>query len=52
VRSGDSLDRIARKFGVSIAQLCDWNDINPSRYLRPGQQLRVHVPVREQWQDA
>lgn len=52
VRSGDSLDRIARKFGVSIAQLCNWNDINPSRYLRPGQQLRVHVPIREQWRDA
>lgn len=52
VRTGDSLDRIAKKFGVSIAQLCDWNGINPSRYLQPGQKLRVHVPVNEQWRDA
>lgn len=52
VRSGDSLDRIAKKFGVSVAQLCDWNDLNPKRYLRPGQQLRVIVPVREQWRDT
>lgn len=52
VRSGDSLDYIARKFGVSVAQLCGWNDIHPTRYLQPGQRLRVHVPVVEQWRDA
>lgn len=52
VRNGDSLDRIARKFGVTVAQLCDWNGINPKRYLRPGQRLRVLVPVHEQWSDA
>lgn len=52
VRSGDSLDRIARKFGVSVAELCDWNNINPRRYLKPGQRLRVLVPITEQWRDV
>ena len=52
VRSGDSLDRIARKFGVSVSELCDWNEINPRRYLKPGQRLRVLVPITEQWRDA
>lgn len=52
VRSGDSLDRIARKFGVSVSELCDWNGINPRRFLKPGQRLRVLVPITEQWRDA
>lgn len=45
VRSGDSLARIASRFGVSVAQITEWNQLNPARFLQPGQQLLLHVPV-------
>lgn len=43
VRSGDSLSRIASKFGVSIADIKRWNQIDVARYLQPGQTLRLQV---------
>ncbi len=45
VRSGDSLSRIADKFNVRVSDITKWNDINTSRYLQPGQKLRLHVDV-------
>ena len=39
VRKGDSLSRISAQFRVSVAELLQWNDISPERYLQPGQQL-------------
>ena len=45
VRSGDSLDRIAHRFRVSIADIERWNKINRQRYLQPGQQLTLYVDV-------
>lgn len=45
VRSGDSLARIASRFGVSIGDLSEWNGLDPARYLQPGQRLQVFVPV-------
>lgn len=45
VRSGDSLARIANRFGVSVRQIAEWNTLNPARYLQPGQQLVLYVPV-------
>ncbi len=45
VRNGDSLARIASRFGVSVAEISEWNQLNPARYLQPGQQLLLHVPV-------
>ena len=41
VRSGDSLWRIARRYGVSIAELTHWNQIPRSALLHPGQSLVV-----------
>ena len=45
VRRGDSLARIAGKFKVKIADLQRWNQINPNKYLQPGQKLKIYVDV-------
>jgi membrane-bound lytic murein transglycosylase D len=45
VRNGDSLSRIASKFNVSISNIGKWNNINTSRYLQPGQKLKLFVVV-------
>lgn len=47
VRSGDSLDRIANRFRVSIADIERWNQINRERFLQPGQQLTLYVDVTQ-----
>ena len=41
VQRGDSLYRIASRFNVTIGDLVSWNALDPSRYLQPGQQLRL-----------
>ncbi len=41
VRRGDSLYRIAGRFNVTVDDLVSWNALDPSRYLQPGQQLRL-----------
>ena len=48
VRSGDSLYRISTRFRVSVADLLQWNNISPERYLQPGQQLILLVDVNNQ----
>jgi membrane-bound lytic murein transglycosylase D len=40
VQRGDTLQGIARRFGVSVAQLRAWNDLSGSR-IYPGQQLQI-----------
>lgn len=40
VRKGDSLGKIARKYGVSISRLCKLNNISRKKILRPGQRIR------------
>lgn len=47
VRSGDSLDRIANRFRVSISDIERWNKINRERFLQPGQQLTLYVDVTQ-----
>ncbi len=42
VRRGDSLDRISRRFKVSINDLVNWNSLDKDKYLQPGQKLKVH----------
>ena len=42
VRPGDSLSRIAKRTGTSVAQLCRLNHITTSTVLRPGQVLRCY----------
>ena len=41
VRSGDSLARIARQFGIAVAELAAWNNIEEADLIHPGQQLIV-----------
>ena len=45
VRSGDSLARIANKFKVKIADIERWNQLNRSKYLQPGQTLKLFIDV-------
>lgn len=45
VRKGDSLARIANKFKVKLSDLKRWNQSKLSKYLQPGQKLRVFVDV-------
>lgn len=40
VKSGDTLGRIASRQGVTVSQLCKWNNISRNSILRPGQVLR------------
>ena len=42
VRSGDSLWRISRRFGVSVGSVKRWNQLRGSA-LRPGQRLKLYV---------
>lgn len=41
VRNGDSLWGIARREGVTVAQLQVWNNLKPSQPIRPGEKLVV-----------
>jgi len=43
IRSGDTLYGIARKFGISVADLCRLNDLSPAQTLHPGQKLVVNA---------
>ncbi|HEX3007960.1 MAG TPA: M23 family metallopeptidase [Bacteroidales bacterium] len=40
VRRGDTLGRIAMKYGTSISKICKLNKIKPTKVLRVGQRLR------------
>lgn len=48
VRHGDSLAVIARRFNVTIHQLCKWNRVDKDDYLQPGQRLTLYVDVTRQ----
>lgn len=43
VRSGDSLSKLARRYGLSVTKLAQINGISPLRWLYNGQQLRLPV---------
>lgn len=46
VRKGDSIARIAKKFGTSIKSIVRSNGLNPKDYLQPGQALTLLVDPR------
>ncbi|MBW3566499.1 MAG: LysM peptidoglycan-binding domain-containing protein [Proteobacteria bacterium] len=48
VRRGDSLARIASKFGVGVSDITRWNNISTKSYLQPGQRLTLRVDVTNQ----
>jgi LysM repeat protein len=41
VKSGDSLDKIARKNKVKLADLMKWNQLNAKSIIKPGQELKL-----------
>lgn len=41
VRQGDVLSRIAKRYGISIKELCRLNQITPKTVIRPGQKLVI-----------
>ncbi len=45
VRSGDSLARIAARYGVTVADITRWNRLNVRSYLQPGQRLILYVSI-------
>lgn len=45
VRRGDSFARIADKFNVLISDIERWNSLSRSKYLQPGQRLKLSVDV-------
>jgi membrane-bound lytic murein transglycosylase D len=42
VKSGDVLGKIADRYGVSVRQLREWNDLSGSM-IRIGQKLLIHA---------
>ncbi len=47
VRAGDSLYRIAQKYGISVDELCRINNITKKHVIQPGQKLKVAPPKRQ-----
>ncbi len=45
VRQGDSLQKIARRFHMTTAELVQLNDLDPDEILHPGRPLKVQVFV-------
>lgn len=45
VRPGDTLSRIASRYGTSVREIARLNKINPNGILRVGQKLLVYAPV-------
>lgn len=41
VEKGDTLFRIGQRYGVSVEQLRQWNDLGENEYIQPGQELKV-----------
>lgn len=45
VRKGDSLAAIASRFNVRVGDILTWNQVNPKKYLQPGDRLTLFVDV-------
>ena len=43
VKSGETLYSIARRYGVTIAQIVSWNGLSANRTLRIGQRLTIRT---------
>ncbi len=48
VHRGDTLARIAKRFGVAVGDLAKWNKVNPNKKLRRGQRIKVKVDVTQE----
>lgn len=47
VKRGDNLTKIAKMYGVTVAQLVEWNDIKNPNLIFPGQQILIKEPKAE-----
>lgn len=47
VRRGDSLAAIGQRFNVRVADIVSWNNVNPNKYLQPGDSLTLHVNITQ-----
>ena len=43
VQSGENLSLIARKYGVTVSQICKWNNIKDPSKIRVGQKLEIYL---------
>ena len=43
VQSGENLSTIARKYGVTVKQICKWNNIKDPSKIRIGQKLEIFL---------
>ena len=41
VKAGDNLGRIAKKYGVTVKQIADWNNISATSGVKLGQKLKI-----------
>jgi LysM repeat protein len=41
VKAGDNLNRIAKKYGVTIKQVADWNNLSNTSTVKLGQKLKI-----------
>ena len=41
VKPGDTLESIAKRMGVSVGKLAEWNNITDQNFLMVGQPLKV-----------
>jgi membrane-bound lytic murein transglycosylase D len=48
VHRGDTLARIAKRFGVATEDLAKWNKLSPKKKLRRGQRIKIKVDVTQQ----
>ena len=44
IASGDTLWGIAQEYGVTVQQLCQWNNIKDPNYIRAGASLTIYLP--------
>jgi len=47
IKSGDSLSKIAKKFGITIEQIVETNKIEDANKIYPGQKLKIEEEVKE-----
>lgn len=46
VRKGETFSSIARKYGVSVSNLCRWNGKGRNSTLKVGTRLKIHLPAK------
>jgi len=44
VKRGDTLEKIAARYGISVRNLIAWNNLKERKYLRAGEKLRI-IPL-------